>query len=101
MTTFEDWWDNVSEKLADRSPRQVAYHAWHAAIDATFRTDAFKQPDSTRFELHALQTSIYHLARRLEALENPHPGLSDPDPCADGFCPVSMFPPIDDTEGSV
>jgi hypothetical protein len=26
--------------------------------------------------------------------------LSDLDPCADGFCPVSLFPPIDDTEGS-
>jgi hypothetical protein len=34
---------------------------------------------------------------KLEAQQ--HPGLSNPDPCADGFC--SIFRPIDETEGSV
>lgn len=28
------------------------------------------------------------------------PDLADPDPCEDGFCPVELFRPIDDTEGS-
>jgi len=39
---------------------------------------------------------------RLEVLEQQQrPGLADPDPCAEGFCPVDLFRPIDETEGSV
>ena len=48
-----------------------------------------------------LELTIKALQTRLEALENPHPGLADPDPCAGGFCPVELFRPIDETEGSV
>lgn len=41
------------------------------------------------------------LTARVDALEHPHPALADPDSCKDGFCPVDLFRPIDETEGSV
>ena len=49
----------------------------------------------------AILDRLAEIEARLAKLEEPqHPGLSDPDPCADGFCPVSLFRPIDETEGS-
>lgn len=47
------------------------------------------------------ESKFREIDARLEALEKQHhPGLADPDPCADGFCPVELFRPIDETEGS-
>lgn len=71
---FFAWWQKETvDRIGFVDQEHAAYHAWAAAVDWYARQQ-----------------------RLLDDLADP-----DPDPCKDGFCPVELFRPIDETEGSV
>jgi hypothetical protein len=73
---FFDWWEKNREIYCSYdSAIKVAYGTWLAALD---------------------WNDVRHLREQLR-----QDLKSQLDPCADGFCPVSLFQSVDDdTEGS-
>lgn len=101
------------EALEQRHPELADADAIETILLLSRRLDAHERA------IDVLSTVQGELLRRLEALESPASYVSiskeeliaklererlashpDPDPCAGGFCPVELFRPIDDTEGS-